>query len=160
MRPNGVIWLRVDKEESKKLNIEEYRDNGWYLFIISGIVADVSTPTVNLQFYRKSISDKEIGAVLDKNQAWEVYSSVQDKTANQARLLRLKDKTHQHNKLLKVPITEPYQTTSILAAEDQLKKVSREAIQVVSQDTGTKFHLDEYGTVVLEENYYSATRER
>ena len=79
VRPNGVIWLRIDKEESKKLNIEEYRDLGWYLFNISGIVADQSTPTVNLQFYRKSISDKEIGAMLDKNHAWEVYSSVQDK---------------------------------------------------------------------------------
>ena len=34
VRPNGVIWLRVDKEESKKLNIEEYRDLRWYLFNI------------------------------------------------------------------------------------------------------------------------------
>ena len=145
-----MIWLQVDKEESKRLNIEEYHDNGWFLFIISGMVADVSTPTVNLQFYRKNVSDQEVGAVLVNNQAWEVYSAVQEKTANQARLLRIKDKTHQHNKLTKVLITEPYQTTSILAAEDQLKKVSREAVQVVSQDTGTKFHLDENGAVVLD----------
>ena len=151
MRPNEVIWLRVDKEESKRLSIEEYRDNGWFLFIISGMVADVSTPTVNLQFYRKNVSDQEVGAVLVNNQAWEVYSAVQDKTANQARLLRIKDKNHPHNKLTKVVITEPYQTTSVLAAEDQLEKVSREAVQVVSQDTGTKFHLDENGAVVLDE---------
>ena len=151
VRPNEVIWLRVDKEETKRLNLEEFRDNGWFLFIVSGMVTDVSIPTVNLQFYRKNVSDQEVGAVLVNNQAWEVYSAVQDKTANQARLLRIKDKTHPHNKLTKVTITDPYQTTSVLAAEDQLNFVSREAVQVVSQDKETKFHLDENGAVVLDE---------
>ena len=54
-------------------------------------------------------------------------------SANQARLFRIKDKTHPHNKLTKVTITDPYQTTAVLAAEDQLEKASREAVQVMSQ---------------------------
>ena len=88
--------------------------------------------------------------MLVNNQAWEVYSAVQDKTANQARLLRIKDKTHPHNKLTKVTITEPYQTTAVLAAEYPLEKVSREAVQILSQNT-KRYHLDENVAVVLDE---------
>ena len=31
VRPNEVPWLRVDKEEARRLNFEEFRDNGWFL---------------------------------------------------------------------------------------------------------------------------------
>ena len=110
------------------------------LFQVSGVVTDVPVPTVNLQFYRKNVS----------NQACEVYSAVQDKTANQARLLRIKDKTNPHNKLTNVTLSEPYQTTAVLVAEGQLEKVSREAVQIVSQNT-KMYHLDENGAMVLDE---------
>ena len=79
-----------------------------------------------------------------------MYSAVQDKTANQARLLRIKDKTNPHNKLTNVTLSEPYQTTAVLAAEYPLEKVSREAVQILSQNT-KRYHLDENGAVVLDE---------
>ena len=76
VRPNEVLWLRLDKGEARRLNLEEFCDNRWFLFIVSGIVTDVSVPTVKLQFYHKNVSDQEVGEVLVNNQAWEVYSAV------------------------------------------------------------------------------------
>ena len=64
--------------------------------------------------------------------------------------MRIKDKTHPHNKLTKVTLCEPYQTTAVLAAEDRLEKASRDAVRIVSQNT-KKYHLDENGAVVLDE---------
>ena len=61
----------MDKEEARRLNLEEFRDNGWFLFQVSGVVTDLTVPTVNLQFYRKNVSDQEVGAVLVSNQAWK-----------------------------------------------------------------------------------------
>ena len=55
VKPNELLWLRVDKEEARRLNLKEFRDNGWFLFQVSGIVTDVYVPTVNLQFYRKNV---------------------------------------------------------------------------------------------------------
>ena len=64
---------------------------------------------------------------MGSNQVQEVYSALQEKTANQARLVRIKDKIHHHNKLTKVTISEAYQTTAVLSAEESIKRSCKDS---------------------------------
>ena len=69
-----------------------------------------------------------MGVTLLPNHAWEIQSIIQTEAASSARLNRVQDNNHAHNKLTRITLGQAYETTTMEVAEDTLEQASEEAL--------------------------------
>ena len=125
--------------------------------VVTGTVTDQSDLKVNVKF-RKASEDQEFGVVLSPNHAWEIQSVIQSEAACSARLERIQDKSHVHNKLQRIVLGSAYQTTTVEVAENDLEQASKDALNLVKKSTGTEnYHVIDDGTVVLTDDQTAPT---
>ena len=88
------------------------------------------------------------------NYAWEIQSVIQTEAASSARLDRVQDKNHSHNKLTNISPGQAYETTTVEVAEDTLEQASEEALNIVKKST-KNYHVNGDGTVVIQDDQTS-----
>ena len=127
--PSTVLWIRIEKADLKRLGRVTDRC-GWHLMVVTGTVTEQSDPKVNIRFLRKAAGDQEFGVTLLPNHAWEIQSIIQTEAASSARLNRVQDKNHAHNKLTRIILGQAYETTTVEVAADTLEQASEEALNI------------------------------
>ena len=99
--------------------------------LVTGTVSDQNELKVNVTFCKNS-DNHEIGIVLAPGTVWENYSHILFQGAYNARLAWTNNKSHSHNKLEKIALSEAYQTTNVEIAGKNVKQMSKDALDLVA----------------------------